>query len=125
MLLIQFLIFMDRIGHRMSSLIFADDVVLFSTLGYVHQVGRAEWEIDRCIRPLSAVIQILYRSVVVKTELSIKTKLLIYWSIYVPAFTYGYDLWVMTERMRSKIQYNTVEISFPEGRLGSALEQLG
>lgn len=28
MLLIQFLIFMDRIGHRMSSLIFADDVVL-------------------------------------------------------------------------------------------------
>lgn len=68
-------------------------------------MGRVEY--------LSAVIQILYWSVVVRTELSIKEKLSIYWSIYVPTFTYGYDLWVMTERMRSKIQYNTVEMSFP------------
>ncbi|KAK3545374.1 hypothetical protein QTP70_005970 [Hemibagrus guttatus] len=40
----------------------------------------------------------IYRSVVVKKELSRKAKLSIYQSIYVPTLTYGHDLWVMTER---------------------------
>uniref|UniRef100_A0A3B4BI15 Ethanolamine kinase n=1 Tax=Periophthalmus magnuspinnatus TaxID=409849 RepID=A0A3B4BI15_9GOBI len=46
----------------------------------------------------------LYRSVVVKKELSPKAKLSIYRSIYVPTLTYGHELWVMTERTRSRIQ---------------------
>lgn len=36
--------------------------------------------------------------------------LLIYWPIYVPTPTYGYELWVLTKRMRSQMQ--TVEMSF-------------
>ncbi|KAK3529274.1 hypothetical protein QTP70_024827, partial [Hemibagrus guttatus] len=37
-------------------------------------------------------------------ELSWKAKLSIYQSIYVPTLTYGHELWVMTERIRSRIQ---------------------
>uniref|UniRef100_A0A3P9DJT6 Sodium/hydrogen exchanger 9B2 n=1 Tax=Maylandia zebra TaxID=106582 RepID=A0A3P9DJT6_9CICH len=52
----------------------------------------------------------LHRSVVVKRELSVKAKLSIYRSIYVPTLTYGHELWVVTERTRSRIQ--AAEMSF-------------
>ncbi|XP_066511459.1 sialoadhesin-like [Hoplias malabaricus] len=52
----------------------------------------------------------LYRSVVVKRELSRKAKPLIYRSIYVPTLTYGHELWVVTERTRSWVQ--VAEMSF-------------
>ena len=39
-----------------------------------------------------------------KRELSRKAKLSIYRSIYVPTLTYGHELWVMTERIRSQIR---------------------
>jgi len=41
---------------------------------------------------------------VVKKELSRKAKLSIYRSVYVPTLTYGHELWVVTERMRLRIQ---------------------
>ncbi len=66
--------------------------------------GRMEREIDRRIGAASAVMRSMYRSVVVKKELSRKAKLSIYRSIYVPILTYGHELWVMTERTRSRIQ---------------------
>ncbi len=66
--------------------------------------GRMEREIDRRIGAASAVMRSMYRSVVVKKELSCKAKLSIYRSIYVPTLTYGHELWVMTERARSRIQ---------------------
>jgi len=46
----------------------------------------------------------LYRSIVVKRELSRKAKLSIYRSIYVPTLTSGHKLWVVTERLRLRIQ---------------------
>ena len=46
----------------------------------------------------------------VKRELSQKTKLSIYRSIYIPSLTYGHELWVVTERIRSQIQ--AAEMSF-------------
>ena len=46
----------------------------------------------------------LYRTVVTKTELSRKAKLSIYRSVYIPILTYGQKGWVMTERMRSRLQ---------------------
>ncbi len=52
----------------------------------------------------------IYWSVAVKKELSGKAKLSIYQSIYVPNLTYGHELWVMTERTRSRIQ--AAEMSF-------------
>ncbi len=69
--------------------------------------GRMEWETDRWIGAASAVIWSMNRSVVVKKELSCKPKLSIYRSIYVPTLTYGHELWVMTERTRSRIQAAT------------------
>jgi len=62
-----------------------------------------EREMDRRIGAASAVMRALYRSVVVKKELSRKVKLLIYRSIYVPTLTYGHESWVVTERMRLRI----------------------
>ncbi|TWW53113.1 R2 Retrovirus-related Pol polyprotein from type I retrotransposable element [Takifugu flavidus] len=46
----------------------------------------------------------------VKRELSQKGKLSIHQSIFVPTLTYGHELWVMTERTRSRVQ--VAEISF-------------
>ncbi|GAA6083797.1 uncharacterized protein LOC111191400, partial [Tachysurus ichikawai] len=69
-----------------------------------------EQEIDRQIGVFSAVMRLIYRSVVVKKELSCKAKLCIYQSIYVPTLTYGHELWVMTKRTRSWIQAD--EMSF-------------
>ncbi|KAI3376476.1 hypothetical protein L3Q82_016941 [Scortum barcoo] len=66
--------------------------------------GKMEREIDRRIGAASAVMRSVYRTVVVKKELSRKAKLSIYRSIYVPTLTYGHELWVMTERTRSRIQ---------------------
>ncbi|KAK0132808.1 LINE-1 reverse transcriptase [Merluccius polli] len=72
--------------------------------------GRMEREIDRRIGAASAVMRTLHGSVVVKRELSRKAKLSIYQSIFVPALTYGHELWVMTERTRSRVQ--AAEMSF-------------
>ena len=66
--------------------------------------GRMERETDRPIDAAAAVLRLLYQSVVVKRELSRKAKLSIYLSIYVPTLTYGHELQVMTERIRSRIQ---------------------
>jgi len=66
--------------------------------------GRMEREIGGRIGAASAVLRALHRPVVVKKELSQKAKLSIYWSIYVPTLTYGHELWVVTERTRSRIQ---------------------
>ena len=66
--------------------------------------GRMEREIDRRIGVASAVMRALHRPVVVKKELSQKAKLSIYQSIYVPTLTDGHELWVVTERTRSRTQ---------------------
>ncbi|KAK3571285.1 hypothetical protein QTP86_005921 [Hemibagrus guttatus] len=185
---VLFIVFMDRISrrsqglegvrfgeHRISSLVFADDVVLLAPSGLdlqhalgcfaaeceaagmrvstskseamvldrkkvactlqvggelLPQVekylgvlftseGRMDREIDRRISAAAAVMRSMYRSVVVKKELSRKAKLSIYQSIYVPTLTYGHELWVMTERVRSRIQ--AAEMSFLRRVAGHSL----
>jgi len=75
-----------------------------------------EREIDRRIGAASAVMRSMYRSVVVKKELSCKAKLSIYRSIYVPTLAYGHDeLWVMIERTKSRIP--AAEMSFLRRRV--------
>ncbi|KAK3507209.1 hypothetical protein QTP70_010211 [Hemibagrus guttatus] len=77
--------------------------------------GRMDREIDRRIGAAAAVMRSMYWSVVVKKELSWKVKL----SIYVPTLTYGHELWVMTERVRSRIQ--AAEMSFLRRVAGRSL----
>ncbi|KAK0138211.1 putative uncharacterized transposon-derived protein F52C9.6 [Merluccius polli] len=79
---------------RIGSLLFADDVVLLASSDRDLQLS-----LDRFAAECEAVL--------VKTELSRKS---IYQSIYVPALTYGHELWVMTERTRSWVQ--AAEMSF-------------
>ncbi|KAK3528789.1 hypothetical protein QTP70_011573 [Hemibagrus guttatus] len=81
--------------------------------------GRMDREIDRRIGAAAAVMRSMYQSVVVKKELSRKAKLLIYQSIYAPTLTYGHELWVMTERVRSWIQ--AAEMSFLRRVAGRSL----
>uniref|UniRef100_A0A8C6PHS8 Reverse transcriptase domain-containing protein n=1 Tax=Nothobranchius furzeri TaxID=105023 RepID=A0A8C6PHS8_NOTFU len=81
--------------------------------------GKLEREIDRRIGAASAVMQVLYRSAVMKRELSQKAKLSIYQSVYVPTLTYCHELWVVTERTRSRIQ--VAEISFLRRMVGLSL----
>ena len=69
--------------------------------------------------PQSAVIRTFYRSVVLKRELSQKARLSVYRSISSPALTYGHELWVVTERMRSRIQ--AAEMSFARRGAGLSL----
>ncbi|KAK3544846.1 hypothetical protein QTP86_027521 [Hemibagrus guttatus] len=82
-----------------ASMTASKDHQVSSVARFVHNI-----EIDRRIGAAAAVMRSIYRSVVVKKELSRKAKLLIYQSIYVPTLTYGHELWVMTERVRSRIQ---------------------
>ncbi|TWW73329.1 hypothetical protein D4764_15G0007230 [Takifugu flavidus] len=72
--------------------------------------GRMEQETDRRIGAVSAVMRTLHRSIVVKRELSQKAKLSIYRSIFVPTLTHGHELWVITEKTRSRVQ--AAEMSF-------------
>ncbi|KAK3528570.1 hypothetical protein QTP70_003744 [Hemibagrus guttatus] len=175
---VLFIVFMDRISrrsqwlegfrfgdHRISSLIFADDVVLLapSSLDLQHALGhfaaeceaagmrvstskseamvggeflpqveefkylwvlftsegRMDREIDRWIGAAESVMRSMYRSVVVKKELSRKAKLSIYLSIYIPTLTYGHELWVMTENIRSRIQ--SAKMSFLRRVAGRSL----
>lgn len=51
------------------------------------QVGE-EWS-GRLMAAVSAVMQTLYQSVTVKTELTQKQKLITYWSVYVSTPSYG------------------------------------
>ncbi|KAK3526845.1 hypothetical protein QTP86_000734 [Hemibagrus guttatus] len=81
--------------------------------------GRMDREIDRQIGAAAAVMRSMYRSVVVKKELSRKAKFSIYQSIYVPTLTYGHELWVMPERIRSRIQ--VAEMSFLRRVVGRSL----
>ncbi|KAK3553016.1 hypothetical protein QTP86_031158, partial [Hemibagrus guttatus] len=81
--------------------------------------GRMDRDIDRRVDAAAAVMRSMYRSVVVKKELSWKAKLSNYQSIYVPTLTYGHELWVMTERVRSWIQ--AAEMSFFRRAVGRSL----
>ena len=66
--------------------------------------GTQDEEMDIRISKAGAVMHALHRSVVMKRELSQKAKLAVFRSIFVPILTYGHESWVMTERMRSRVQ---------------------
>ena len=46
----------------------------------------------------------LHHSVVLKRELSKKTELWMFKSIFVPILTYSHESWVITERVQSQMQ---------------------
>ena len=65
--------------------------------------GKWNVELDRRICSAGAVMRQL-GGLARKRELSREAKLSVFRSIYVPTLTYGHELWVMTERTRSRVQ---------------------
>ena len=70
--------------------------------------GTQDEEMDIRISKAGAVMHTLHRSVVMKRELSQKAKLAIFRSIFVPISTYGHESWVLTEKMRSRVQASEI-----------------
>ena len=66
--------------------------------------GRQGNELNTRIGKASAVMRLLCRSAVLKRELCTKAKLFVFRSVFVPIFTYGHECWVVTERVRSRVQ---------------------
>lgn len=66
--------------------------------------GKTERELDWEISVASAIMQALYRTVVVRREQSWKVQLLIYQSICIPTLTYAHEKWVTTEKLVVEIQ---------------------
>ncbi len=58
----------------------------------------------------------LCRSVVRKAELSRKAKISVFQSVFAPTLTYGHEIWVMTEKIRSRVQ--AAEIKILRGVIG-------
>lgn len=72
---------------------FLPQVEEFKCLGVLFtSEGRMECETDKRIGEATAVMQLVYRSLVVKKQLSRKGKLSIYWSIFLPTLSYGHKL---------------------------------
>ena len=82
-------------------------------------MGGRDGEISRRLGQVAAMMQSLYRTVVVKRELSHKAKLSIFRALYIPNLTYGQELWILTERMRSRVR--AAEISFLRRMAGLTL----
>ncbi len=78
---------------------------------------KLEREMDRQFCVVS--VQALCRIVMVKKELSRMAKLSIYQPTYVPTLTYGHELWVVTQRMRSQTQ--AAEMNFLRRMAGFSL----
>jgi len=73
----------------------------------VHEWRRTYKEIDIRIGKAKAALYELYRSMVIKRQLSNTAKLSMFdWSLfrYLPTHIDGHESWVMTERMLSKLQ---------------------
>ena len=65
---------------------------------------RQDEKLDNWIGKASEVMRALHYSVVMKRELSKKSKLSIFRTGFVPILTYGHESWVMTESVRSQLQ---------------------
>ena len=66
--------------------------------------GKWDTEINIRIGKAGAVMRALYRTIVTKKVLNRRAKLAVFKAIYVPTLIYGYESWVMTERIRSQVQ---------------------
>ena len=66
---------------------------------------------------------VMVQPIVVKRDLSLKARLSIYCSIFVPTLTYDHEAWVVTEWMRSWKQ--AVEMGFPLRVAGLSLRDSG
>lgn len=78
--------------------------------------GKSNAELSCRIGQAGSILRELGQSVIRKAELSVQAKLSVFNSVYVPTLTYGHEIWVVTERIRSRIQ--AAEMRFLRGVAG-------
>ena len=61
-------------------------------------------EIDNRIVKAGVILRELYRSVISKREQSNQAELSVFKSLYYPTLTYGHEIWVLNERLSSRVQ---------------------
>lgn len=77
----------------------------FQYLGVIiDEEGKQDLEINRRIEQTVKCYYALNRNFLSRKQISKKTKINIYKSIYRPILTYGCETWIMTDRQKSKIQ---------------------
>lgn len=82
-----------------------EQVEMIKYLGVtIHREGTDEAEINERISGASKLYHALSSSFIGKKEISRKTKMTVYKTIYRPILTYGSESWVLTNRTKSRIQ---------------------
>jgi len=69
-------------------------------------------ELDTRMGKASVVMQALQYLVIIKWELSIKAKLSIFKTVFVPILTYGHESWISTKRIWSQVQVYEMRFSY-------------
>lgn len=98
-------------GNRM------EQVETFKYLGVkVHKDGRNDAEINGRIESALKMYYALGKTFIRKKEVSKKTKMTVYKTIFIPTLTYGSESWVLTKETKRKLQ--TVEMKYLRAVLG-------
>lgn len=82
-----------------------DQVDTFKYLGvHINDKGYHDTEINTRIENAARMYHSLKNSFIGKKEVSIKAKMSVYRTVFVPILTFGCESWVLTSSMKSKIQ---------------------
>lgn len=82
-----------------------EQVENFQYLGItINREGHQEPEINKRIQKATQLYHSLKHTFIGKKEISINTKMSIYKSVYIPVLTYGSETWVLTKRLKSRLQ---------------------
>ena len=82
-----------------------EQVETFTYLGVkIHSNGEMEAEINARIENTMKLYHAMNNTFIRRKEISPKTKMTVYNTIYKPILTYGSESWILTKQMKSKIQ---------------------
>lgn len=82
-----------------------EQVTNYKYLGtIIEQSGSNEVEVNNRIGATNRLLQSIKNVVVKKKEITVKTKLKIYRTVYLPTLMYGSENWILDERQKSKLQ---------------------
>lgn len=82
-----------------------EQVEAFKYLGVnIHKNGKEDLEINNRIENTTKLYYALNNTFIRKKEISEKTKITVYKTVFKPVLTYGCESWVLNQQMKSRIQ---------------------
>lgn len=112
-----------QIGKKTSNIsIKLDGRVVEQTESYrylgvnIHMNGKQEEEINKRIESTTKLYYTLNYPFIRKKEISKKTKMVVYSTVFKPILTYGSESWVLNKQMKSKLQ--ALEMKYLRGVTG-------